>query len=460
MRHVRRTDKGLVSIAAGQTGKKRPPVRPLFASPEASAITDLGMHQCRTGPVAGAYGGKQMFEKVESRGVDQILALMKTYRADPRETKVDLVVGVYQDSAGRVPVMRAVKSAEERLVANEDTKTYVGIVGDADFRALVPQLLLGPALADSLSGRYAVAQTPGGSGALKVASDFLNMIEPGNRLWVSTPTWANHIPVAADAGLTVAAYPYFRASDRGLDFDGMMSHLSAQAKAGEVLLLHACCHNPTGVDLSLEQWSVVTNFVIDRGLLPLVDCAYQGLGDGMDQDAAGLRHVAARVPEMLLASSFSKNFGIYRERTGALTLLSRSAAELEGAMAGMETVIRSNYSMPPSHGARVVSTVLGDPALTAAWSEELTGMRTRIAAMRSALREALEQHQVPINLSFITSQRGMFSFTGLTPPMVEMLRRDYGIYVALDGRINVAGINPDNVGYIAEGFAAAFSMDN
>jgi aspartate/tyrosine/aromatic aminotransferase len=395
-----------------------------------------------------------MFETIESRGVDQILALMKAFQADPRDMKVDLVVGVYKDAQGAVPVMKAVKGAEKKLVEDETTKTYVGMAGDADFRAFVPPLLLGEGAAQIAEGRVTSLQAVGGSGALKVGCDLLNAIEPGKRLWVSTPTWANHIPVANDAGLKVMEYPYFRPSDRGLDFEGMIKHLQSNSAPGDAILLHACCHNPTGVDLTLEQWKILSTFIADRRLLPFVDCAYQGLGDGMEQDVAGLRILAASVREMLIASSFSKNFGIYRERTGALTLIAPNDEVLVKTQEAAETVIRSNYSMPPSHGARVVATVFGSPDLTAAWSTELDEMRDRIAEMRESLRVKLQERQVTQDLSFLTDQKGMFSYTGFGPEDVARLRAELGIYTAEDGRINVAGLSDDNLDRVVEGFAA------
>ncbi len=394
-----------------------------------------------------------MFETVKSRGVDQILALMKSFQDDPRDHKVDLVVGVYKDAKGDVPVMRAVKAAEQALLEHETTKTYVGMAGDADYRAHVARILLGDNAAQIADGRVTSLQTPGGSGALKVGSDLINSINPGQRIWVSTPTWANHVPILEDAGLTVESHPYFRQSDRGLDFDGMMAHLDEKAQAGDAILLHACCHNPTGVDLSLDQWAIVTDFVVGRGLLPFVDCAYQGLGRGMEEDVGGLRHLAGRVPELLVASSFSKNFGIYRERTGAVTLMTATAEQLPVLQGAAETVIRSNYSMPPSHGALIVATVFGDPTLTADWSSELDEMRERVAEMRATLRAMLEERQVTQDLSFLTDQVGMFSYTGFNADAVHALREDHGIYIAVDGRINVAGLASDNLEAVADGFA-------
>lgn len=394
-----------------------------------------------------------MFDRLKLRKVDNLLALMQAFRADQRSDKVDLVVGVYKNDAGEVPVMHAVKQAEQRLVAGETSKNYVGIVGDADFRDLIPSVLLGADHTLIGESRITSIQTPSGTGALKVACDMLQAISAGKTFWVSTPTWANHIPIATDAGLTVAQYPYFHKQIRGLEFDAMMAHLSSNAKTGDALLLHACCHNPTGVDLSFEQWKAVTDFVLERGVLPVVDCAYQGLADGMDADAAGLRYMAARVTEMLISSSNSKNFAIYRERTGALSLVAKSKTDLTAAFTAAETVIRSNYSMPPSHGARVVATILQAPDLRKLWEEELSEMRNRISAMRSGLRSRLQTLGVETDTSFLTDQRGMFTYTGFSPDDVRWLREERGIYIAGDGRINVAGLGSGNIDAVAEALA-------
>ncbi|RED45838.1 aromatic amino acid transaminase [Aestuariispira insulae] len=395
-----------------------------------------------------------MFNEIKEAGVDNLMALMQQFKEDPRTEKVDLVVGVYKNDAGDVPVLDTVKAAERHLLEEESSKNYVGVMGDPALAEIMPALLLGadsPLIAES---RVKSLQTPGGCGALKVGFDFLNTIKPGNRVWVSTPTWANHIPTIEGAGLTVAQYPYFRPADRSLDFDAMVSHLSTQAKAGDVILLHACCHNPTGVDLSLPQWQAITDLVLEKGLLPFVDCAYQGFGTGLEEDVAGLRHMAARVPEMLIASSFSKNFAIYRERTGALTLMGENATATANAMKAVVGIVRTNYSMPPSHGARIVTTIMNDPDLKAKWLVELEEMRSRIAGNRATLRKKLEERQVGADISFLTDQTGMFSYTGFNPDQVKRLREEFGIFTAGDGRINVAGLSSGNMDMVAEGFAA------
>ena len=399
-----------------------------------------------------------MFTDVPTLPIDPIMAVNQAFRADPREAKVDLIIGVYKNDAGEVPVMRAVKLAEANLLENEGTKTYQGMAGDAALCAEIPKVLFGTNYAPLNDGRVASTHMVGGSGALRMGMELLNKLSPNNTLWVSTPTWANHLPIAAAAGLTVEKYPYFRPSDRGLDFDGMMTHLKANAKSGQAILLHACCHNPTGVDPTFEQWKAITDFVVERGLIPLVDCAYQGLGNGMEEDVAGMRYLGERVPEMLVASSFSKNFGIYRERVGGLTTQVSETAQLKPLQTLLNALIRCNYSMPAAHGARTVATVLTNDDMRQVWTEELTEMRERISQMRKNLRVKLEERQVTADLDFITRQTGMFSYTGFSPEMVETLKEQFGIYMVSDGRINVAAISSSNIDQVAEGFAAVLSQ--
>ena len=394
-----------------------------------------------------------MFENIESGGIDQLMKLMQEFRNDPRDQKVDLVVGVYKDDAGDVPVMRAVKSAEARVLEAEPTKNYVGISGNTDYNRKVPALLLGEDHPVVANNRFLTTQTVGGSGALRIGFEFAKKLSAGSSLWVSSPTWANHIPVAEAVGLDVKHYPYFRHSDRGLDFEGMLECLSEQAQPGDFVLLHACCHNPTGIDLQPGQWVELTKTLKSRNLVPFVDCAYQGLGDGMEADVQGLRGLANEMDEMIIASSFSKNFGIYRERAGALTLVCRTAGDVSKCNTLVQSLARTAYSMPPSHGATVVDAILSDSDLTAEWSEELNEMRDRIGRMRVELRSRIAEFQVSQDLSFLTDQKGMFSYTGFQPTDVELLRDKYGIYIAGDGRINVAGLCTGNLDYVAEAFA-------
>ncbi|MFW5823378.1 MAG: aromatic amino acid transaminase [Marinobacter sp.] len=378
-----------------------------------------------------------MFEALRPLPQDPILQLMQTFRDDPRPDKVDLGIGVYKDDAGNTPIMAAVHEAERRLLDGETTKSYVGPAGSAGYNQAMARLILGADNALIRDGRTAVVQTPGGCGALRMAAEFLRLCKADTTVWVSTPTWANHLPLLGGAGLKIREYPYLNGDTLQVDFDAMLESLEG-AEAGDVVLLHGCCHNPSGADLDLGQWQQVTTLIQRRGLLPFVDMAYQGLGDGLDQDAAGLRHLASQVPEMLVAASCSKNFGLYRERTGALMLISATAGISQAATSQLLSVIRSHYSMPPAHGAAIVETLLGDSDLTQQWQSELDGMCERILHLRQAFAEAL----VPAgDFSFIARQRGMFSFLGITPEQVQTLREEHGIYMLDSSRVNVAGLN-------------------
>ena len=308
-----------------------------------------------------------MFETLKPTPPDKIIAMMQQFRADPRADKIDLGVGVYKDAKGRTPVMRAVKAAERRLVEEQDSKAYVGLLGDTDFVDLMADLALGPAVpAERLAG----AQTPGGTGAIHQLFELIHRASPSATVWMSDPTWPNHPAILAHLGIPSRTYRYFDAETRGVDFQGMMADLTG-LKAGDVLLLHGCCHNPTGASLSLDQWKELTDFVNARGAVPMVDLAYQGFGDGLEDDVAGLRHMAAAVPELMLAASCSKNFGVYRDRVGAAFTLSKDKATADLARVNLASLNRLNYSFPPDHGARVVGTILADPALRADWTDEL-----------------------------------------------------------------------------------------
>ncbi len=378
-----------------------------------------------------------MFEQLKTLPQDPILGLMKTFREDPRTDKVDLGVGVYRDEAGATPIMAAVADAQERLLTTETTKAYIGPAGAEGFNRLIGQLLLGgnhPALKD---GRVNVVQTPGGCGALRMAAEFLKLCKPDTTVWVSNPTWANHIPLLGGAGLTIREYPYLDKASLSVDFDAMMSRLE-QAKAGDVVLLHGCCHNPSGADLDADQWAAITDLVERKGLLPFIDIAYQGLGEGLDQDAQGVRLMAERLPEVIVASSCSKNFGLYRERTGALMLIAANAQQGQAATSQLLSAIRSHYSMPPSHGAAVVEMILDTPELMQQWQHELATMCSRILALRAAFSQALAPAG---DFSFIERQRGMFSFLGISPQQVQILREEFGIYMLDSSRINIAGLS-------------------
>jgi aspartate aminotransferase len=362
---------------------------------------------------------------------------MQTFREDDRPDKVDLGIGVYKDDAGNTPIMAAVHEAERRLLEGETTKSYVGPAGSAGFNNAMAELILGSSSPLVRDGRVSVIQTPGGCGALRMAAEFLRLCNSDTKVWVSTPTWANHLPLLGGAGLTIREYPYLNPETLQVDFGAMLETLE-QAEAGDVVLLHGCCHNPSGADLTLAQWQEVTSLIQRKGLLPFVDMAYQGLGEGLDADAAGLRHLAGAVPEMLIAASCSKNFGLYRERTGALALISETETVNAAATSQLLSVIRSHYSMPPAHGASIVETILDDDDLRSQWHKELGGMCERILHLRHAFADAL----APVgDFDFIAHQRGMFSFLGISPEQVGRLRKEHGIYMLESSRVNVAGLN-------------------
>ena len=394
-----------------------------------------------------------MFKHLKAVPGDPLLALIVAHQQDPSPKKIDLGVGVYKDDQGRTPILESVKKAEARMVEQEETKSYLGVYGAADFAPLIQNLLLGQDSDILKQGRIASTQTPGGTGALKVAADFISANLEGARLFVSDPTWGNHTSIFNSAGVEVIEYPYYDPETNDVRFDDMMAFLEAEMKQGDVLLLHACCHNPTGVDLKLEHWHRLTDFVNERGVLPLVDAAYQGFGDGLDEDMAGLRHMAERVSSMLIANSFSKNFGIYRDRCGGLSVIAETAEEATNAFSIIGQAIRANYSMPPAHGATVVFTIMNDPELRAQWEQEVTDMRNRINGLRTKLVQKLAASGVSKDFSFIEKQRGMFSYSGLTLEQVRTLRSEYSIYIADTGRMSVAGISDDNIDYLCESIA-------
>ncbi len=381
-----------------------------------------------------------MFEALNPLPQDPILAMMARYQRDEDPRKLDLGIGVYKDEQGNTPIMQAVQKAEQLLLLKETTKSYMGPAGSAGFNRLIAELVFGKKHQVIKDNRVISAQTPGGCGALRMGAEFLRGLNDTSRIWVSTPTWANHLPLLGGAGLEIAEYPYYDYAEKTLQFDAMMATLE-KASAGDFVLIHGCCHNPSGADLSREQWQAVAALLERKGLIPFIDMAYQGLGDGLAEDAYGVRLLADRLPEMLVATSCSKNFGLYRERTGTLFLIGANAEHTANAGSQLFSKIRSHYSMPPSHGAAIVETILGDYKLSHLWQQELQEMRERIQYLRRSLVRKLANAGVDRDFSFIQQQYGMFSFLGITPEQVEQLRIKYSIYMIESSRMNVAGLN-------------------
>lgn len=394
-----------------------------------------------------------IFSHIEAAPADPILGLSEAFKADPRKDKVNLGVGIYKDETGKTPILKSVKKAEAILLEQESSKSYLGIEGVSLYNSGVQKLLFGADNEIIASQRVATAQAPGGTGSLRVAAEFLMNHGKSQTIWVSNPTWANHKNIFETAGLTIKEYGYYDASAHGLDFDAMLADLEA-ASEGDIVLLHGCCHNPTGIDLNLEQWKLVGQLCLEKSLLPLFDFAYQGFGVGVEEDAAGIRAVAAKVPELLVANSFSKNFGLYNERIGAVTIVGEDKDSVERAFSQVKKTIRANYSNPPAHGALIVSTILHSQELTQLWLQELTEMRVRIAKMRTLFVETLKSEGVSQDFSFIAEQNGMFSFSGLTKEQVNSLKVDHGVYVVGSGRISVAGMTLDNMPVICRAIAA------
>ncbi|WP_439888784.1 amino acid aminotransferase [Pseudomonas sp. MBLB4123] len=386
---------------------------------------------------------------------DPILGLMEAFAADANPAKLDLGVGVYKDARGLTPIPRAVKLAEQRLVEGETSKSYIGGHGDALFTARLAELVLGaasPALAEQ---RAAASQTPGGTGALRLAADFIGHCLPGRGIWLSDPTWPIHETLFAEAGLRVGHYPYVGPDNR-LDVEAMLETLG-RLPQGDVVLLHACCHNPTGFDLGQDDWRRVLEVVKARELLPLIDFAYQGFGDGLEQDAWAVRLFAEALPELLITSSCSKNFGLYRERTGALLVCAADTGKLQDVRSQLASIARNLWSTPPAHGAAVVASILDDDELKALWIDELDAMRQRVAALRQGLVEALRPHGLAERFAHITVQRGMFSYTGLSPRQVQRLREEYSVYMVGSGRANVAGLDAQRLDQLASAIARVCS---
>ena len=396
-----------------------------------------------------------MFETLEAASADAILGLIAEHKSDTRAEKIDLGVGVYRTEQGNTPILDVVKQAEGILLKTQESKAYIGTAGAADFNAAMQVL----AFADSVAeDRLTTIQTPGGSGSLRAAAGLVMRASPSAAVWVSEPTWANHVPLLAGAGLRLTPYPYYDAENHTIKIDEMLTALRGAA-AGDVVLLHGCCHNPSGLDPSVEQWQAIADVVVERNLIPFVDMAYQGFAEGLDEDAYAVRHLAGRVPEMIVSTSCSKNFGLYRDRVGTLSLLSADSKTQGIVDSQINNVVRTIYSVPPDHGAAVVSLILNDEEMRRDWEAELREMRQRIRGMRVLLNDVLREKTPQHDFSHLIRATGMFCFLGISAAQVARLKKEFGVYMADSSRINVAGITPDNVNYLASSIAATLDSD-
>ncbi len=394
-----------------------------------------------------------MFNQLNSLPADPLLGLISAFREDSNPNKVDLGVGVYKDEMGHTAIMSAVQKAAKVRMEVEDSKTYLGPVGVAGYVEGIKSLVLGDDATVLADGRVSGLQTPGGCGALRIGSELLKRLKGDLTVWASDPTWANHIPLITSAGLSIDAYPYFDSATGGVDFDAMDAKLAGFGPM-DVVLLHGCCHNPTGADLSFEQWQRITERAVKQGFLPFVDIAYQGLGDGLDEDAKGIRYLSEHVEEMVIATSCSKNFGLYRERTGTLLVQTSETKQANAIQTHVQDAARSNYSMPPAYGGFLVETILNDATLRSEWEHELEAMATRVKSLRAGLLEKIQQQGIDRDFSFITQQKGMFSYLGIDKEQVTRLRKEFSIYMADSSRINVAGLNTRCLDYVASALKA------
>ncbi len=396
---------------------------------------------------------ESVFSGIDAAPPDPILGLTEAFNADPNPRKVNLGVGVYQDENGKVPVLATVREAERRWYEKEDSKAYLPIDGVPAYNKAVQNLLFGAGADIIASGRVVTVQAHGGTGALRVGADFLKRFFPQATIWLSDPSWENHRAIFEAAGFQVKTYPYYDPQSHGLNFSAMLDAIRAIPE-GDVILLHASCHNPTGVDLSPEQWEELSDVLAQKRIIPFLDFAYQGFFQGIDEDAFAVRNLAGKGLQFLVASSFSKNFSLYRERVGALTFVTGSAEEAKRVLSQVKRVIRTNWSNPASHGAQVVALVLNDPELRARWEDEVRQMRERIRKMRRMFVQKLREKGLEQDFSFIERQNGMFSFSGLQPDVVERLRKEYSLYIVRSGRICVAALNEKNIDYICESIAS------
>ncbi|PID41309.1 MAG: aromatic amino acid aminotransferase [Proteobacteria bacterium] len=395
-----------------------------------------------------------MWKNVTAAPPDSILGLTEAFRNDPNPEKVNLGVGVYMTDEGTVPILGCVTDAERILLGREQSKGYLPIAGDPLFGTCVQKLIFGPGSEVIRSGRATTAHTPGGTGALRVGAELLKTFLPDATVWLSTPTWANHKGIFSAAGFPFQEYPYYNPETKGLKYDEMLERLK-QIPAGDIVLFHACCHNPSGVDLNGHQWQEVAEIATEKGWIPFLDFAYQGFGSSIDEDRIAVETFARKGINFFVASSFSKNLGLYSERAGAITLISSGSEESAIAASHLKKTIRVCYSNPPAHGGLIAMTILSEPALEQAWRKELTAICTRIISMRNALVDRLDSHGIDQDFSFIRKQRGLFSFSGLSPETVSWLRNNKGIYVVEGGRINIAGLTTKNIDYVCDSIAEA-----
>ncbi|MCC5848791.1 MAG: aspartate/tyrosine/aromatic aminotransferase [Verrucomicrobia bacterium] len=393
-----------------------------------------------------------MFEEISPAPPDAILGLTDAFQADPNPEKINLGVGVFMDDAGKTPILNSVKKAENLLLEGEITKSYLPISGSPQYASGIQELLFSQEHPFLKAGRVKTAQTPGGTGGLRVGADFLKLFYPEATVWVSSPTWANHKAIFKAAGFPAKEYPYYDPETRGLDFDGMAAAL-AKIPSGDIVLLHVCCHNPTGVDPSEAQWQQIADLAETQGWVPFFDFAYQGFGASVEADRRPLHLFAERGLDFLVSSSCSKNFGLYNERTGAFTLVAQNADRANAAFSHVKTVIRSNYSNPPRHGGAIVEVILNDKILRKEWLGELDAMRKRIRFLRTELVRGLQQRGVDADFSYIEQQNGMFSFSGLNETQVKRLREEHSIYIVGGGRINVAGMTSDALNRLCDAVA-------
>ena len=397
-----------------------------------------------------------MFESLQPLPPDPILGLNAAFKADDNPNKVDLGIGVYKDEKGNTPVMRAVKEAEKLILSSQVTKAYVGPAGALAYNEAVAELILGTTLKAGLGGRRITMQTPGGCGGLRIAAEFIARASSGATIWVSDPTWANHKPLIGSSGLKFNSYPYYNYETHSVDFDSMIATL-ANVPIGDVVLLHGCCHNPSGADLTPNQWQAIRDLAQEKKFTIFIDLAYQGMGDGLEEDVIGVRLLAESLPELIIVSSCSKNFGLYRERTGAITLICQNEGGARAASTLVAAAARSNYSMPPDHGAAVVQLIREDSSLNSMWEGELQEIRNRINGLRITFANLLTESGAQRDFSFIKKEKGMFSFLGITKNQIHKLISEYAIYLVDSSRINVASINDDNIDYVTKSIIEVLS---